>query len=225
MKKQIQFIAITLAIFFLSACNRPEEVLTIVEESVDLTAVVQTVYAQITETARVAELSATPTFTPEPTQTATQLPPTLTPTETFTETPMVSPTDAPTSTATSGLPCNRANLETKSIADGAEVFINRNFTQTFRLKNTGSCTWDQTYELRFIQGDLMNAGASIILVPVGTVPTWGYISVDVYMKAPAEPGTYKGYWMIKSRSGEIFGVGPSGATWFWVEVKAIDPDA
>ena len=227
MRKQIQFIVITLATFFLSACNISEEVLPIAEEAVDLTAVVQTVYAQITETARVAELSATPTFTTEPTLTATPLPPspTDTPTDNFTETPLVLLTETPAPAPTNDLPCNRANLETKSIADGTEIFINRDFTQTFRIKNTGSCPWDQNYELRFVQGDLMNAGASIVLVPVGTVPTWGYISVDVHMKAPAEPGTYKGYWMIKSRSGEIFGVGTSGANWFWVEIKTIDPDA
>ena len=71
----------------------------------------------------------------------------------------------------------------------------------------------------------MSAGAALHLVPIGTVPTWGYISVDIVMKAPAQPGTYKGYWMLKSDKGDIFGIGSSGATWFWVEVQVIDPDA
>ncbi|MBM3145234.1 MAG: hypothetical protein FJ010_09745 [Chloroflexi bacterium] len=226
MKRIIIVTVLALGIIFLGACNTPEEVAVIQEEAIDLTAVVRTVYAQITETARIAALSATPTAseTPQPTNTATPPPPTLTLTETLTETPIVTPTEAPTATPTSGLPCNRANLETKSIADGAVIFINREFTQTFRLKNTGNCIWDRNYELRFIEGDLLNAGASIVMVPEGTVPTWGYANVDVLMRAPAEPGTYKGYWMIKAANGQIFGVGPSGGNWFWVEIKVVDPN-
>jgi len=226
MRKTYHYFVFTLIVLILSACNSLQEIPMVPEESVDLTAVVQTVYAQITETARILALSATPTFTPEPTNTATLIPPTFTPTEVPSETPAVSPTDTPSPTTANNMPCNRANLETKSIADGSVIFINRNFTQTFRIKNTGSCTWDQNYELRFVQGDLMSAGASITMVAAGTtVQTWGYTHVDVFMRAPSTPGTYKGYWMIKSANGEIFGVGTGAATWFWVEVEVIDPDA
>ena len=229
MKKSIVFLLLIISLLLMVGCNRPEEVAQDVQESIDLTRVVQTVYAQITETARVASLSATATATatntPQPTLTFTPIPPTLTPTEGISDTPEPSPTDEPTATATSNMPCNRANLEGKSIADGTVIFIGRTFTQTFRLKNTGNCTWDQNYELRFASGDLLNAGASIILVPTGTIPTWGYANVDVLMRAPDTPGTYKGYWMIKAANGEIFGVGPSAVTWFWVDIKVIDPAA
>ncbi|MBC8509905.1 MAG: hypothetical protein ISR58_07200 [Anaerolineales bacterium] len=227
MKKQLFSLLFVVSLLLIVGCNRPNEAAQVVEDSVDLTAVVQTVYAQITETARVAALSATATSTntPMPTLTFTPALPTSSPTEAMSDTPEPSPTEAPTATATNNMPCNRANLETKSIADGTEININQTFTQTFRLKNTGNCTWDQNYELRFVSGDLLNAGASIIMVPKGTIPTWGYANVDVYMKAPATPGTYTGYWMIKAANGEIFGTGPSAASWFWVEVKVIDPDA
>ncbi len=232
MRKTTLFIVLTLTIFLLCACNRPEEAAVIeeaaalIEEATELTltAAIQTVYAQFTETARVAALSATPTFTTTPTNTFTPLPPTSTPTTTLTQTPTSSPTEAPTLTPTSGLPCNRANLETKSIPDGGTVHINTFFTQTFRLKNTGSCTWDQNYELRFVEGDLLNAAASITMIPVGEVQTWGYANVDVLMKAPSKPGVYKGYWIIKAANGQLFGVGPSGVSTFFVEVNVIDPD-
>ena len=227
MRKMMKVFFLTFTIFLLSACNRPEEAAVIVQEAVDLTAVVQTIYAQITETARVAALSATPTWTQVPTNTFTPLPPTSTPTATFTATseiPSATPTEAPTLTPTSGLPCNRANLEGKSIPDGGTVHINTFFTQTFRLKNTGSCTWDQNYELRFVDGDLLGAAASITMIPVGEVQTWGYAIVDVLMKAPSKPGIYKGFWIIKASNGQLFGVGPSGVSQFWLEVNVIDPD-
>ncbi len=227
MKKTLFLALIIVSLILITGCNRPEQATPVSEEPIDATAVVQTVYAQLSETALVAALSATATSTntPIPTQTFTPEPPTSTPTESISDTPEPSPTDEPTVTATNNMPCNRANLETKSIADGAVIHINQTFKQTFRLKNTGNCTWDQSYELRFVSGDLLNAGASIIMVPTGTVPTWSYANVDVLMKAPGTPGTYKGYWMIKGANGEIFGIGPSAATWFWVEVKVIDPDA
>ena len=69
----------------------------------------------------------------------------------------------------------------------------------------------------------MNASASISITS-STIPTWGYATIDVLMKAPLEPGTYKGFWSIKSDDGQIFGVQPHNAS-FWTEIKAIDPDA
>ena len=226
MKTKRLFFLILVISMLLVGCNRPDEAASVPEEQINATQVVQTVYAQLSETALVAALSATATSTntPIPTLTFTPEPPTSTPTQAISDTPQPSATPEPTVTATSDMPCNRANLETKSIADGAVININRTFTQTFRLKNTGSCTWDQSYELRFVSGDLLNAGASIVMVPTGTISTWGYANVDVLMKAPGTPGTYKGYWMIKAANGEIFGVGPSAADWFWVEIKVVNPD-
>ena len=111
----------------------------------------------------------------------------------------------------------------QSIVNGKKILVGRLFTQTFRIKNTGSCTWNHNFELRFAGGDLMNASASISITN-STVPTWGYATVDVLMKAPAKPGTYIGYWKIKSDDGQIFGVQPNNSS-FWTEIEAYDPDA
>lgn len=222
-----RILLIALFTIVLAACNLPgtEPVVTQEDQSAKITGVVQTVYAQLTETAMAIQLLATETFTvtPEPTFTDTP-PPTFTPTVVIpTNTLEPSPTEGPTNTPTSDMPCLRANLETKSVPDGSVIFIDRVFTQTFRIKNTGSCTWDSAFELRFAGGDLLNAGANIPMT-TGTIPTWGYANVDVLMRAPSEPGTYRGYWSIKSNDGQIFGVGPKYES-FWVEIKAVDPDA
>lgn len=42
------------------------------------------------------------------------------------------------------------------------------------------------------------------------------------MIAPEEEGTYKGYWMLMSDNGVLFGLGPDGRAWFWVEISAED---
>lgn len=212
-------------LLLLAGCNLPStSVVTEEELNLKLTEVVLTVYAQLSQTALAVEQAATATFTNTPEPTATDTPiPSLTPSETPTDLPLPTNTEAPSATPTSDKPCLRANLETKSIPDGTVIFIDRLFTQTFRIKNTGSCTWNSAFELRFAGGDLLNASASIPITDT-TIPTWGYANVDVLMKAPSTPGTYKGFWSIKSDDGQIFGVQPKGES-FWVEIKVIDPDA
>jgi hypothetical protein len=149
--------------------------------------------------------------------------PTLTPTSVFSATPLVSPTPPPTLTPTRDMPCLRANLEYLLIPNNSRFPVEKTFTQMFRLKNTGTCTWNHSYELRFVQGDLLNAGAAIPITNT-EIPTWGYANVEVKMRAPGKPGHYKGYWMIKSDTGKLFGVGPSGSSWFWFEIDVFDPD-
>jgi hypothetical protein len=226
MHKRKFILWITVLIFILTGCNMPESTnaLSAEDQIAEITALVETVYAELTQTAKAIELLATKTFTPTPEPTFTETPlPTSTPTVVIpSDTPAVSPTETPTETPSSDLPCLRANLETKSIPDGKVIFIERFFTQTFRIKNTGSCTWNSAFELRFAGGDLMNASASISITS-NTVPTWSYATVDVLMKAPLEPGTYKGFWSIKSNDGQIFGVQPNNGS-FWTEVKVINPD-
>lgn len=225
MNKKKHILWIFTLLLLLAGCNLPNTAdITEEELNIKLTEAVVTVYAELSQTALAIEQAATPTFTitPEPTYTHTPFP-SLTPSETPTDVPLPTNTDVPTATPTSDKPCLRANLETKSIPDGTVIFIDRLFTQTFRIKNTGSCTWNSAFELRFAGGDLMNASASISITDT-TIPTWGYANVDVLMKAPSTPGTYRGYWSIKSNDGQIFGVQPKGNS-FWVEIKAIDPDA
>ncbi len=67
-----------------------------------VTAAIETVFAQSTETARIAALSATATATATHTQTLTSTATTTrTPTQTETLTPSIAPTDTPTATSTS----------------------------------------------------------------------------------------------------------------------------
>jgi len=195
MKIKWSLILLLLFTLALTGCNLPDSA-AISEEKLDIkmTEIVLTVYAELSQTAMAIELAATPTFTNSPEPTATDTPqPSLTPTETFTDIPLPTNTDTQTPTPTSDKPCLRANLETKSIPDGTVIFIDKIFTQTFRIKNTGSCTWNPAFELRFAGGDLLNASASILITDT-TIPTWGYANGDVLMKAPSTPGTYKGFW-------------------------------
>lgn len=148
-----------------------------------------------------------PPITPD-TATATLPPPTLTPSLT------------PTITQTM-IPCDRASfVKDVTIPDGEEMSPNENFTKTWRLKNTGSCTWTSGYALVFDSGDSMSGPASVQLTS-GTVGPGGNVDISVNLKAPSSPGTYKGFWKLRNGSGVIFGIGDAGTVAFWVEIEVV----
>jgi len=197
-----------------------------------LTAAVGTAMQGLTETAA-AQPTATatpeeppPTETPVPTET-----PTVTPTNPFAETLTAAPTadqsagvlPSPTPPPAGDLPCYRAHLDYESIPDGTEIPIEKRFTKVWRLKNTGACTWNHNFSLVWMSGDLLGADA-VIQLTTEDIDTWEHLNLEVQMKAPGTPGTYKGYWMLRSDTGNVFGIGPDGKGWFWVEIKVYDPD-
>lgn len=240
-RKILSFIFLLVLVSVASACiSQPEETPEVNQEQ-QVTFAVETVYAQIALTEAAAAAMATPTpiptNTPLPTETPT-LVPTATPTNVFVDESETEAEAADTQAADAGqaqpqqqpqqgsqsqdegLPCHRANLEYETFPDGTEIAQDRAFVKVWRIKNTGSCTWNKDYTLRFYSGELMGAGASIQLTEEN-IATWGYANVEVDMKAPSELGTYKGYWKIVSDSGKIFGVGPDGNGWIWIEIKVV----
>jgi hypothetical protein len=103
--------------------------------------------------------------------------------------------------------------------DGTEIIVGSNFTKSWRMTNTGSCTWTSGYKIIYVSGDQMGAPAETTLTG-GTVPPGATVDISVQMKAPATAGTYRGYYRIKSSDNIVFGIGPSGNDAFWVEIKA-----
>ena len=180
-----------------------------------LTQAAQIAIEGLTQTAAAAPPTAT--NTPEPTPTNTPEP-----TATFTSTPE-SDDQAQQATATqpqqanSDKPCWRGNLEYETVPDGSIYYQNKVFTKTWRIKNTGSCTWPADTVAIFIEGDLMGASSVIKATDVEILPN-GYIEVNVDFQSPQELGTYKSYWMLRG-GGAIFGVGTTGLEWFWVQIK------
>lgn len=178
-----------------------------------------------TEAAQIAQQALTETAAAAPpTATATATVPLATPTP---ELPTLTPTPQgtlPTSTATqqtsggagSNAPCLRASFEIETVPDGTEFFAGESFTKTWRLKNTGSCTWTAAFSAIWVQGDLMEADSVVPFTTKDIFPG-EYALISVNMKAPGE-GHYKGYWMLRSADGIVFGVGTNGKEWFWVDI-------
>ena len=139
-----------------------------------------------------------------------------------TNTPVPSATlPGPSATATSQ-PCNQVSFVADvSYPDNTEVTVNTDFTKTWRLRNTGSCTWTSSYQLVFDSGDQMGGPASQQLTN-GTVAPGNTIDVSVDLDAPNSAGTYRGNWELREPGGQTFALstGP-----FWVQIVAVAQQA
>ena len=136
------------------------------------------------------------------------------------QTPTVttSPTDTPEGPPTkTPEPCNKAQFISETVEDGADFDPNENFTKTWRLKNTGTCTWNTNYKLVFVDGDKMSGPSNKNLSQ--SVAPGEQLDISVDLKAPGSAGTYKGYWKIADDEGKFF------VHNIWVEIEVIVPAA
>jgi hypothetical protein len=168
-----------------SACGTPQ-----LDVSVMSTAVAQTVQAQITlETAPAAT-------SPGPTLTLTA--------------PALASLPAPvTETPVTGVAAGQcsasASLVGETYPDGTIVHPGETFTKVWHVQNSGTCTWDSTWQLIYYSGERMD-GSIVYSFPQPAQPGQT-VEVPVILRAPAENGTYTGEWMLKSPWGQSFGVG------------------
>jgi hypothetical protein len=89
--------------------------------------------------------------------------------------------------------------------DGAQVGMGTGFTKTWRVKNTGTCTWLSDYQLVFHAGEQMGGPESQRL---GTNVLPGeMVDISVGLRAPETSGHFVGYWMLRNASGWAFGQG------------------
>jgi hypothetical protein len=145
---------------------------------------------------------------PAPPPTLTPLPP-LTPTATPFDTPL--PTIAPAG-------CDKATfISDVTIPDGTLLAPGAGFTKTWRLRNSGRCTWTTAYHLVFYSGEQMSAPTSVNL-PWSVFPGQT-VDLSVNMIAPPSAGEYRGFWILQNASGSLFGIGNNADMPFWVTVK------
>ena len=203
---------LVLLLFVLGACNMPRGGAPTQQSAADFiyTAAAQTVQAQLTQVHQ-----------PPPTgQALTPVPP-----NSSTQTPVPGVTAAPggvTTTPSPGgatqVPCDRAEFEKDvTYPDNTAVDPGQTFVKTWRLKNTGTCTWTSAYSIVFVSGDSMDGPASTALTS-GTVAPGKSVDVSVTLTAPDTGGTYRGNWKLRNGSNQIFGVGNDASKPFWVQI-------
>ena len=245
MSKSIKYFVLIaiISLFALSACSllNPAVIPTQGSQNLIYTAAAQTVIAQITQAASGATQAvptqsdestqapaATPTQTgvaPQPSDTPvppTAVPPTAVP-------PTAVPPTAVPPTATSKpatatpVPCNQMQfIKDVNYPDGTSLDPGTTFDKTWRIKNTGSCTWNSDYVLIFDHGDALGAPASVLLTDEKVRPGDTADVTVPDLVAPNSAGTYQGFWKVRDGSGHIFGYGSTNKA-FWVKIEVTNP--
>ncbi len=57
----------------------------------------------------------------------------------------------------------------------------------------------------------------------GEVKPGEEVEISVTLKAPEEPGEYRGDWKLRNAAGQIFGLGNAGTSSFWVLINVGSP--
>src|ERR1700690_1367157 len=139
--KQVSFALLIILALTLSACGSSAS-----NNSIIATSVAMTVQAQNTQAPAFTPTSLpvvdVPTLLTSPTSGVTTVPPT-----------------APVAGSSNIKPCYSANfVQDVTIPDGTIVTPGQTFWKTWRVLNSGSCSWDSTYKFVFNDGDLMGGG-------------------------------------------------------------------
>jgi hypothetical protein len=175
----------------------------------------------VTETQQAVPTNTQPVV--QPTNVATRVPSTPTtvslPTATSTLIPTATTLMAPTPTSASC--ANQIKfVEDVTIPDNTETLPGQEFIKTWRLQNTGTCTWTDKYALIFVSGDQMNGNSPLPLT--GSITPGSTLDVSVTLKAPGTTGTYQGNWELRDAVGVVFGTGIVSTEPFYVQIKVVE---
>jgi len=178
------------------------------------TQVNQTIEAIVNSQSTSSATTATHRVTPSPTEKLTLTPVTAVPSQNRTSTSVNM-----IQTATPTELCNQAGAGNPidiTIPDNSLIPAGEGFIKTWKLVNTGTCTWTTSYSASFFYGERMGAPEA---VPLRTsVPPAQSVEISIEMVAPTSSGTYQGNWKLSNPSGELFGIGPNGDLPFWVRI-------
>ena len=146
-------------------------------------------------------------------------PPTPQPTPEITETPSPTATQDPTPEG-----CIDAmdfvedlNLDDEDLTNFPLVDPGAAFQKGWRIKNTGTCTWNSTYFIAFIRGTQMGGQPTSIR---GAVEPDQNYEMYIDLVAPDSAGEYVGYWQMHNSENEPFGQ----TIWVAIEVLSSVPE-
>jgi hypothetical protein len=103
-----------------------------------------------------------------------------------------------------------------TIPDDTSIPPGESFVKTWRLLNAGNCAWNSNYAVVWFSGEQFADGRSYAIDQVVNPGTT--IDISIEMTAPESAGTYQSNWKLQNSSGQLFGIGPTGNSPFWVRI-------
>jgi uncharacterized protein YkwD len=165
--------------------------------------------------------SASPSVEPTATQAASE--PTATPTEAEADSSAPAATEPPAATAAATSQPTASACEDKAafyddvtVPDDTPFKQSVEFVKTWRIRNEGSCTWENY--------SLVSAGGSIFDAPLtnpipGVIHPGDLVDISLNMHSPNQGGLYTSLWEFENASGKRFGVNSGGIDKIWVRIS------
>lgn len=111
----------------------------------------------------------------------------------------------PAASSGSKAACASASLQDETIVDGTIFKPGEQFTKTWYITNTSTCTWDTTYKIIFWDGDILGGGY-VYNLPQAAGPGQT-IPISLVLTAPSADGAYRSEWKLQTPDNFNFGVG------------------
>ncbi|HUF38526.1 MAG TPA: NBR1-Ig-like domain-containing protein [Anaerolineales bacterium] len=108
-----------------------------------------------------------------------------------------------------------------TIPDGTDMLPGQAFVKTWRLVNSGTCTWTSAYAVVWVSGDKLGDQNAVALT--GNVGPGQSVDISVPMTAPVQTGSYQSNWQLRNAGGDLFGIGAGGQSVFWVRIDVVSP--
>lgn len=132
------------------------------------------------------------------------------PTQVVDITPMALPTLDPGSqtetetrpTSTPRCTDNLWFLQDLTIPDGTLVSPGEQLDKRWLVENSGTCNWDESYEIRLVAGPSLGVPVTQALYPALSGVE---VTIRMDFTAPQEPGAYRSAWQAYNAQGEPFG--------------------
>ena len=149
------------------------------------------------------------TSTLPPTQPGLTVPTAIPPTLTLTPDPLT-----PSATVPAISKCTDAAILVDDVnyPDNTVVPANEKFTKTWKLQNSGRCTWTG-YTIAYVSGDRLSAPDA---APVPETEAGKTVNVAIDLVAPTADGTYLGNFELHNAAGQTIPIGVEAA--FWVKI-------
>ena len=122
-------------------------------------------------------------------------------------TPTTAPAPAPTPSCIDGMALVQdLTYDDKNMTAPPPVAGGQPFVKGWRVRNTGTCPWDNTYSLVYVRGNVPAAGMSGEPVAIArTVLSKDTYDIQVNLVAPTTPGIYQGFWQMRNGKGVALG--------------------
>ncbi len=97
---------------------------------------------------------------------------------------------------------NAAYVSDVTVPDGTILAPGQTFNKIWRIRNNGTCAWEEGYQFVYVGGEAMTSSTTVVVPYTAPGATADFL---VPMTAPGGAGTHVGQWRLKAANGAIFG--------------------